>query len=70
MENEICPILLALVEGDPMINPDEVEAVRWVDWNEFLHDMEHDPGGYSEWCVEEARILARSPQCRQLVGSG
>ncbi len=36
MENEICPILVAIVEGEPIVNPREVEAVRWIDWPAFL----------------------------------
>ena len=70
MENEICPILVALVEGEPVLNPDEVEAVRWVAWEAFLREIEQSPGRYSEWCVEEARILARSARCRDIVGAG
>jgi len=69
-ENEICPIFVALVEGEPLIDSDEVEAVRWVPWEGFLEETEADPGRYSEWCVEEAQILVRSPRFRQLVTGG
>lgn len=68
MENEICPILLGLVRGEPVVNPEEVAAVRWVGWGEFLEEAARDPGRYSEWCVEEARILERTPRWRELLG--
>jgi isopentenyl-diphosphate Delta-isomerase len=68
MEYEICPILVGVVEQEPVINPDEVEAVRWREWNAFLEEIARDPMSYSEWCVEEARILQETPRCKELVG--
>lgn len=56
-ENEICPILIGAVEHEPVINPGEVEAVRWTEWDEFLEEITRNPKGYSEWCIEQARIL-------------
>jgi isopentenyl-diphosphate delta-isomerase len=67
MENEICPIVLAIVEGEPVVNPDEVEDVRWIEWPVFLEEIERDPTLYSEWCVEEARILDRTPRFREVL---
>ena len=57
MENEICPILVGMVDKEPVINPQEVEATRWVDWNWFVKETKNNPKGYSEWCVEETTIL-------------
>lgn len=68
MENETCPILVGIVEREPVINPDEVEAVRWREWNTFLEEIEDDPASYSEWCVEEARILQETPRFKELIG--
>lgn len=68
MENETCPILVGIVDDDPVINPDEVEAVRWREWNTFLEEIERDPTAYSEWCVEEARILQKTPRCKEVIG--
>lgn len=66
MENEICPILVGIVENEPVINPDEVAAVRWTEWIAFLEAIERNPTQYSEWCIEEARILERTPRCKDL----
>jgi isopentenyl-diphosphate Delta-isomerase len=60
MENEICPILIGVVEDEPVINPDEVEAVRWTEWKEFLEEIAGNPKEYSEWCIEQARILEKT----------
>jgi isopentenyl-diphosphate Delta-isomerase len=67
MENEICPILVGVVEGEPVINPDEVQAVRWMDWKGFLEMIETNLSDFSEWCIEEARILENSPRFKELL---
>ena len=68
MENEICPILVGIVDHEPVINLDEVEAVRWSEWNVFLEEIEHALTPFSEWCVEEARILQQTPRFKELIG--
>lgn len=60
MENEICPILVGITDDEPKPNEEEVEATRWIQWTELLKEIEAKPGSYSEWCEEEARILAAS----------
>lgn len=68
MENEICPILVGLVASEPSLNRDEVQEVRWVGWDAFLGEVEHNAAGFSEWCVEEVRILQRTPRFREILG--
>lgn len=67
MENEICPILVGIVEREPVINRDEVEAVQWMEWKGFLEVIERNPQQYSEWCIEQARILEHTPRCKELL---
>ena len=67
MENEICPILVGIVEREPVINRDEVEAVQWMEWKAFLQVIERNPQQYSEWCIEQARILDKTPRCKELL---
>ncbi len=60
VENEFCPVAIGVVDGAIRPNPGEVNDVRWVLWDDFLAEI----GGlndYSEWCVEEATLLARDP---------
>jgi isopentenyl-diphosphate delta-isomerase len=68
MENEICPILVGLVDDEPAPDPDEVEAVRWVDWRELLDEIERPGADYSEWCIEQIRILQNTPRFHAIVG--
>jgi isopentenyl-diphosphate Delta-isomerase len=67
MENEICPILVGIIDGEPVVNPAEVQAVRWVEWGAFLREVEGNASGFSEWCVEEAKILQRTPRFREIL---
>ena len=67
MENEICPILVGIVDAEVLINPDEVQAVRWIEWNGFLEAFERNPKEYSEWCIEQARILENMPGWKELA---
>ena len=60
IENEICPIFIGYTDEDPKQSKSEVEAWKWVDWNEFLQTIKEHPGAYSPWSEEEAIILQRS----------
>jgi len=60
MENEICPIHIGYTEDEPVINPDEVEAIEWISWDDFLTEIQNNTDKYSPWCVEEAMILEKS----------
>jgi isopentenyl-diphosphate delta-isomerase len=57
MENELCPVLVATTEHEPVPNPKEVAEIRWVSWPVFLAETERVDTEFSEWCVEEARLL-------------
>jgi isopentenyl-diphosphate delta-isomerase len=62
MENEICPIILVITNQEPVLNPDEVEAVKWISWQDFVHDTVENPQNWSEWCVEETQILEKNSE--------
>lgn len=57
VENEFCPVAVGVVSEALRPNPKEVDAVRWRTWDEFLEEI-RDDSSYSEWCVEEAKLLA------------
>lgn len=60
VENEICPVLIAFRDKKPLLNPNEVESVRWIKWQEFLKEIEENPGIYSVWCEQEAKLLSEN----------
>ena len=55
VENELCPVWVAVVDGDPRPNPDEVAEARWSTWDEFVATAR--TGGASPWCVEQLDAL-------------
>lgn len=59
VENEICPVLIGYSDEIPTINSDEVEAVRWIPWKEWLLEVKKHPENYSPWCVEETELLVK-----------
>ena len=57
VENEMCPVFYATVSAEPVPNPDEVEAVRWLSWTGFTGEASADTG-FSPWCREQIEQLA------------
>ncbi len=60
VENEICPVFWGMSNDIPHTNPDEIEGLRWVLWEEFLNDIQLNPDIYSPWCREEALYVVKS----------
>jgi len=67
-ENEICPVWVGYAHGELQTHPSEVEAWRWVDWDQLLNDASERPAAFSEWMVWELEELVSSgwaPQARR-----
>lgn len=69
MENEICPILIGTTDQEPVINPHEVEAIKWMQWKDFLTEIKDNVDAYSPWCLEEALILNTNPDFINLMNT-
>jgi isopentenyl-diphosphate delta-isomerase type 1 len=64
-EHELCPVVVAEVEGEPSPNCAEVDAVQWVGWDELRHRADAEPLSLSPWSVlqiEGLAALAPSPR--------
>lgn len=57
VENEICPVYMAISTEDIKPNPDEVEKYKWVEWSDFLKELSTTPEKYSPWCKEQSNLL-------------
>jgi isopentenyl-diphosphate Delta-isomerase len=57
VENEICPILVALSECDPHPDPLESDDWKWMGWSDFMNDVKRNPNIYSPWSKEESVIV-------------
>ncbi|MCP3873922.1 MAG: isopentenyl-diphosphate Delta-isomerase [Desulfobacteraceae bacterium] len=66
MENEICPIFVGFHNGKVKPNRQEVQAVRWIHWNDWLEEIINYPIKYSPWCIEETQILELNEEFNSL----
>ncbi len=48
-EHELDHVMIGYYNGEPTINPDEVEAWKWLDIDEVRKDMEQNPKQYTAW---------------------
>lgn len=67
MENEICPILVGFTNQEVIINPSEVENIKWMKWKDFLEEIKDNLSIYSPWCLEEALILDKNLRFLELL---
>lgn len=66
VENEICPVFVGFTDEQPAINPEEVEATRWIAWEDFQKEVKTTKPPYSPWCVEETALLMKSQEFQEL----
>jgi isopentenyl-diphosphate delta-isomerase len=57
VENEVCPVFTARVEGNPAPADDEVAEWRWVPWASFLTLARDTPWAISPWAAEQTAQL-------------
>lgn len=61
VENEMCPVLVAVTDDDVAADPSEVDAWEWVDWPGFRDDVLGGHREVSPWCVEQVLALPADP---------
>lgn len=61
VENEMCPVTVAVTTAQPDPDPTEVDAAVWVDWVEFRDDVLAGRRAVSPWCVQQVGALPADP---------
>ena len=56
-ENELCPVYVCRLEGDPAPAPDEVAEWVWWDWDAFLAAAQAPDSVLSPWARLQAPLL-------------
>ena len=56
-ENELCPVYVCRVDGDPVPAPDEVDAWVWWDWDAFLAAASVPDSILSPWARLQAPLV-------------
>ncbi|PQZ56046.1 MULTISPECIES: isopentenyl-diphosphate Delta-isomerase [unclassified Microbacterium] len=59
VENEVCPVHVAIIDGQPTANSDEVSEWTWVDVDGLIEAVTHAPYAFSPWLVEQLPLLRR-----------
>lgn len=58
MENELCPVFTAVIDGEVRPEPSEVAAADWVSWHDFRDQVLAGSSDISPWAVRQVRDLA------------
>ncbi len=69
VENELCPVLVGYTDALPAPNPDEVNEVRWIDWQQFVMDVANPDNGYSPWARDEVELLNADHRFNELISN-
>lgn len=65
-ENEICPVLVCFTDEKPKPNSNEVEDIKWINWQKFVDDVKNNLGKYSMWSKEETKLLEKNTEFLKL----
>jgi isopentenyl-diphosphate delta-isomerase len=59
VENEICPVYVAVCRDPTMLAPDpeEVADHAWEDWQTFSSDVTRGRRAVSPWCLEQVQAM-------------
>lgn len=58
IEHEYCPIYIARAISEPVPNPVEVEAYKWMTWGAYVEAAEADMADvYSWWCKDQLQVI-------------
>jgi isopentenyl-diphosphate delta-isomerase len=57
IENEFCPVFVAYTSDEPRPNPEEVEAYRWLPWQEYISLLSDEPDMMSYWAKDQYQQL-------------
>lgn len=50
-EYEYDHVFVSCYEGEVQLNPEEVEAVEWIEFDELLEDIRMNPKKYTPWFI-------------------
>jgi isopentenyl-diphosphate delta-isomerase len=61
VENEVCPVFIARVDTDPVLDASEVAQWQWADWSGFRSVAATAPWAISPWAALQAPLLPETP---------
>lgn len=67
VENEVCPVYLAVTDDEPVPNPEEVMDQRWVEAEDLGRLVVVAPWTLSPWTVEQVHAMAELDEDAELT---
>jgi len=64
VEHELCPVFVAEVDGEPVLDPSEADDAEWIAWPELVARARFEPGRLSPWSVTQISRLAAKGHVR------
>ena len=61
VEHEVCPVIVGRIDGEPTLNPAEVDDACWVDWPALCERARREPQSLSPWSVAQVAELQALP---------
>jgi isopentenyl-diphosphate delta-isomerase len=62
IENEFCPVYIGRASSQPQPNPEEVEDLKWMPWQEYVDALESDKADiWSWWGKDQLKQLKDHP---------
>jgi isopentenyl-diphosphate delta-isomerase len=56
IENEFCPVYIAVLDNNLSPNPEEVGDYKWLDWQDFILELKTDKADiWSYWCKDQVK---------------
>jgi len=60
IENEFCPVHVARLVSGPEPNVEEVEAIKWLAWDDYVNELLTNPDLYSYWAKDQLPHLLQN----------
>jgi isopentenyl-diphosphate delta-isomerase len=57
IENEFCPVFFAYTNDSPNPNSEEVEAYKWLSWQDYTRMLKSEPATASYWAKDQYNQL-------------
>jgi isopentenyl-diphosphate delta-isomerase len=70
VENEMCPVFVAVTDDPVRPDPSEVEEARWEPWTEFRAGVLDGSRPISAWCREQVAELPVDPSTAPAAAPG
>lgn len=70
VENEFCPVFVALSASAPLPNPQEVAGVQWLRWEDFKkRALADEEDVWSWWCKDQIKQLENNSSFQAFLKS-